>query len=673
MAPTYILGTGLSHDGASCLLKDGRIVVAIEKERLTRRKHDGGNDTDTIAYCLDAEGITLADVELVVQNANFSMFDRGHHWFRGPRAVADHPNVVTISHHLAHAYSGIGACGLEDAAVLVVDGCGNAFDECIDLDGATIGEAPPPGIEHLFFEKDSFYRFTGEGVQNVYKDFSSWGYELREYPLCPKTTKHSIGGVYGAASVYALFGMDDPGKLMGLAPFGTAGAYDFPIFDVTGGRVMVRYDWMPRFTKPTRRYEDFIRGFDHYADLAWWVQQEVERALVALVQARMAMVDTKSLVYAGGVALNAVANRRIQQECELEHFYIQPAAGDNGLALGCAYYGWLELLGKRRVLHDGGTCFGRVYADTAIVEALEAAKDDLTWRRHDDVVQTSAEALANGELVGWFQGGSEFGPRALGNRSILADPRAPDVKDTINRTIKFREDFRPFAPSVTEEAAQQWFDCAAPSPYMIMVAPVRPERAETIASVVHADGTCRIQTVNQAFDPRYHALLSRFGAVTGVPILLNTSFNRRGMPIVETPAEAVAMFVSCPLDLLVLGDYVVRKRDVPDPRTAADLPEIMRRLGDALSRKRWQAEQIGGCYALTIAGATWTIDGADVREGPPSGPHARLALTEATLRALLADPEGAMDRFCASGEVVITGDLRAAFTFPKLLAVAGTR
>ena len=666
--PTYVLGTGLSHDGASCLLKDGRIAVAIEKERLTRRKHDGGNDHDTIQYCLDAEGIGMEDVALVVQNANFSMLERGHDWFRGPRPLLAEAEVTTISHHLAHAYSAVGACPFDDAAVLVIDGCGNAFDECIDLAGGHLFETPPKSCGHLFFEKDSFYRFDG-GLKTVAKDFSPWGYELREYPLCPKTTMHSIGGLYGAASVYALFGMDDPGKLMGLAPFGTPGVHDFPIFDLEGGRVQLRYDWMPRFDQPTRSYKDFKRGFQHYADLAWWVQKEVERALLYVVCDRMARVDTANLAYAGGVALNAVANQRIQTECGLERLFIQPAAGDNGLALGCAYYGWLAVLGQERVAHDGSTCFGRVYVDDEIEAAL--ADVDVEVRVVEDVLGDTASALADGAIVGWYHGGSEFGPRALGHRSILADPRVSGVKDTINRTIKFREDFRPFAPAVPEDVAGEWFDTAAPSPYMIMVAPVRPERASEIPSVVHADGSCRIQTVNQAFDRAYHDLLVRFGERTGVPVLLNTSFNRRGMPIVETPAQAVDMFMRCPMNLLVIGDRLITKRPIADPRAAATLPEIMVRLGVALGRRRWAAEALDGAFALDFGDAgRWSIIGADVQTGAPDRPHTQIVLTEATFRALLADPEKTMDRFCASGEVNVSGDLRGVFTLPKLLALA---
>lgn len=565
--PIYVLGTGLSHDGSSCLLKDGRIVAAIEKERLTRRKHDGMNDAETIRYCLEAEQIRIEDVSLVVQNANFSMFERGNGWFHGPRPIPDGVPVVTISHHLAHAYSAAGTCPFDEAAVLVVDGCGNAFDESLDRAGAFVPEVPPAGLEHLYFEKDSFYRFTGGVLQPLFKDYSPFGHGLREYPLRPGTTMHSIGGVYGAASAYALSGMDDPGKLMGLAPYGRPGVHDFEIFDLRDGRVFVRYDWMDRFDRPARSTGELKSDFLHYADLAYWVQKEVERALLYLVAHRLRLAPSKNLVYAGGVGLNAVANRRILTEVGIDNLYVQPAAGDNGLAVGCAYYGWLEVLKKERIRHDGSTCFGKPYPRAAVEEVLRrrAAEIEVSPAHEgdDEGVEAAAELLASGKIIGYFQGGSELGPRALGHRSILADPRRPEVRDFINASIKLREDFRPFAPSVPLEDAPTWFDCAYASPTMTLVAPIRPAFRDAAPSVVHRDGSCRLQTVTASSDPRFHALHKEFARRSGIPILLNTSLNRRGMPIVETPEQALDFFLSSPLDALVIGDFVVRRKEKP--------------------------------------------------------------------------------------------------------------
>jgi carbamoyltransferase len=562
--PCYVLGTGLSHSGSACLLKDGAIAVAIEKERLTRIKTDGNNDDVAVLYCLNAEGIALEDVELVVQNANFSMFERGNYWFMGPRRVARHPRIVTISHHLAHAYGALGTAPFDEMAVLVVDGCGNAYDQALDRDEArTLAPAHDPALDHLHFEKDSYYYFDGRRLQPIVKDYSPWGYALRDFPMCPPTTLHSIGGLYQAASYYCLGGIDDSGKLMGLAPYGRPGVYSDEIFELRDGRVFVNYEWMSRFNRPIRLAQDLRGNFQYYADIARWVQEELERALLYVADHRHGLYPSKNLAYAGGVALNAVANSRIRRESKFENLYVQPAAGDNGLAVGCAYYGWLSVLQRERRRHDGSSAFGRRYTMAEVIEAVTARAGRIEAVASTDVVAATASMLANGAIVGWFQGRSEFGPRALGHRSILADPRRQGLRDRINSQIKFREDFRPFAPSVAAEHAATYFDADFASPYMLLVAPIRPEHAGSFREVTHVDGSCRLQTVAAADEPTFHALLTAFARLTGVPVLLNTSFNRRGMPIVETPGEALDFFLQCALDVLVLETMVVRKRDRP--------------------------------------------------------------------------------------------------------------
>lgn len=555
--PVYILGTGVSHDSSTCLMKDGRIVVAIEKERLTRKKHDGGNDSAAIAYCLEAAGIGYADLTLVVQNANFGtpLPD----WLDGPRPLAGDVPVVTISHHLAHAWSAFGTSPFDEAAILVIDGCGSSFDDCNDLDGATLLERPPQGLAHLWNEKDSFYRAGGTSVTPLVKDFSPWGQRNKRQPMHPNTTLHSIGGVYAAASAYAFGGMDDAGKLMGLAPYGRPESHDFPIFDLKDGRVFVRYDWMERFARPARNHDDFKAHFQDHADMAWWVQREVERAIRYVLKARAESFGHRNLCYSGGVALNAVANRRIVTEGPFEKVYIQPAAGDNGLSIGCAYYGWHDVLKRERVKHSGSVFLGKSYKPDLQGEAVRRYGELVTIARPPDAIQAAADALAAGKVVGWYRGGAEFGPRALGNRSILADPRLPQVRDFINARVKFREDFRPFAPSVLAEEAGDYFELEQPSPHMLLVAPVRPEWRAKIPAVTHQDGSARIQTVTGADNPAYRALLEAFKARSGVGVLLNTSMNRRGMPIVETPEDALNFFVNSGMDVLVLEDLVVTK------------------------------------------------------------------------------------------------------------------
>jgi carbamoyltransferase len=696
-----VLGTGLSHDGSACLLRDGEVLVAIEKERITRVKHDGGNDSAAIRYCLESAGLALEQLALVVQNANFGDFERGNESYDGPRlftATCPVP-VVTISHHLAHAYSAVGMCPFEECNILVVDGCGNSADECTDLEGAKTAGCEDAGTRHLCFEKDSYYAWRGGRLSVLYKDFSPWGMSIKGYPMLPNTTQHSIGGVYAAVSDYCLRGSSDLGKLMGLAPYGRAGAVSGEIFELREDRVFVRYDWMRGFNRPAQSEDHFRRNFQYYADIAWWVQREVERALLYLFASRHRMAPTDHLGYAGGVALNAVANSLLRSRGPFKDVFMVPAAGDNGIALGCAFYGWLEVLKQARVRHDGSTCFGRKYSRAAVRRSLAAAEkavaqaaaagqartvpghaflllirlvhqswkaaraegwtgslcwktsgfkalstvvgldscqlveeevvhptavvsgksaamvafllgglhparavedgtlecdnvdglltfhrcidwDEVTakvrrgaaalgWMEERELavtedreyIQTAARLLASGKIVGWFQDGAEFGPRALGRRSLLADPRFPEVREVINREIKRREDFRPFAPSVLREEARRYFDCDFESPYMILVAPVRPAWAKRLRSVVHEDGSARLQTVTYAWNPRYYRLLTELRKLTGISVVLNTSLNRKGMPIVETPADAINFFRETPrLDALVIDRFVVTRR-----------------------------------------------------------------------------------------------------------------
>jgi carbamoyltransferase len=659
--PIYVLGTGLSHDGSTCLLKDGRICVAIEKERVTRQKHDGGNDIAATMYCLDAEGITYDDLSLVVQNANFGMLKHGNNWWNGYRLPTGDVPVVTISHHLAHAYSAIGTSPFEEAAVMVIDGCGSGMDDCLDLEGAVIAENPPPELRHLYFEKDSYYHFKDGKLTPVYKDFSPWGMGIHNCPMYPKTTMHSIGGVYLGVSTYVFSGLEDPGKLMGLAPYGRPGVYDFEIFDLRDGRAFVRYDWMHDFKRPCQDYAHFKRNFQYYADIAYWAQREIERAILYVFDARRELAPSDRVAYAGGVALNAVANRRVLTESKFKDIYIQPAAGDNGLAVGCAYYGWMEVLKKERVLHSGSKSFGRTYSAPSIGEALAERKDTLEYFADEDYISLTAELLAQGNIVGWFQDGSEFGPRALGHRSILADPRNPETRNFINSNIKFREDFRPFAPSVLSEDVGVYFDCDYESPYMILTAPVRPEWRDLIPSVVHEDQSARIQTVTQDTSPKYHRLLSEFKKATGISVLLNTSFNRKGMPIVETPEQAIQFFLSCDLDVLVLGNHIVFKTPAESRDSGSVTDRFIESLRATLERNSTAAREIGGAYRLNIAGArTFMIDLSGgkpaIVEGPLSTkPLAAIEVAESDLQTFWRDPQGEGLKLYRAGKVKIEG------------------
>ena len=560
--PVYVLGTGLSHDGSAVLLKNGRICVGIEKERVTRVKHDGGNDSEAIHYCLDAAGIGLADLDLVVQCANFEVPRRGQYY--GPRvfAGADHPPLVSISHHLAHAWSAAGTTDFPDCAIMVIDGCGSPYGQCTDLDGGTILDDSPG---QMWCEKDSLYRFDGRDVVPLIKDFSPLRSHGPEDVVRMPITEHSIGGFYSSVSNYVFGSMSDAGKLMGLAPYGRPGAVPHAAFAIRHERLFVEQEWRAALTRPAAGYEDFRANFQYYADIARWAQDEVETAIAALFRARLARFPAERVCYTGGVALNAVANARLLDDGIVRNLYLEPAAGDNGIALGCAFYGWMKTLGRARVPHGGSTCFGRIYDAIEIDRALATAPRDWSVARPDDLLDQVAALLAEGKTVGWFRDGSEFGPRALGHRSILAHPGRPGMRDHINAAIKFREDFRPFAPAVLPDRTAAWFEVGRDSPYMILVDRTREGTRAVLANVTHVNGTARVQTVDPKWNASFHRLIEAFDALTGIPVLLNTSFNKRGQPIVETPAEAVALFAETALDVLVLQDVLVVKRAPVSP------------------------------------------------------------------------------------------------------------
>ncbi|HVW97951.1 MAG TPA: carbamoyltransferase C-terminal domain-containing protein [Mucilaginibacter sp.] len=561
--PVYILGTGLSHDGSSCLLKDGHIICAIEKERLSRKKHDGGNDALTVKYCLDYAGITVHDLSLMVQAANFEKDTIQKDRYQGARFFTADCAVpfVSISHHLAHAYSAVGTSPFDEGNVLVIDGCGSPYEQCDDLEGA---ELPQSIITGLYAEKDSFYRFSEDGLFPLYKDFSELNLSQQggEYRM-PLTT-HSIGGLYSKISQYIFGNMDDAGKLMGLAPYGNCDRFKESFFLLKDGRVFVNEDSLLQLNRPAASYQDFKDRFNYFADVASWAQRDVEEAVVYIVKQRLASKYHPNLCYAGGVALNAVANARILRETPVKNLYMMPAAADNGLAIGCAYYGWLNVLKRKPCKHDGAICLGKVYTEDEIEADINRFIADhpgimISFQKAANVLDDASRMLADGKVIGWFQGGAEFGPRALGNRSILADARSEGVRAFINRDIKFREDFRPFAPAVTGEDVSEYFKYGYESPYMILVDEIKENYRELYKEVIHVNGSARVQTVTQNINPTFYGLLKTFKQVSGSGILLNTSFNKKGMPIVETPYQALSLFYETKMDAVVIHDYVFTK------------------------------------------------------------------------------------------------------------------
>jgi len=563
--PIYILGTGLSHDGSTCLMKNGEIVVAIEKERLSRVKHDGGNDTLTVKYCLDAESISEKDLSMVVQVANFEkdeiQIDRyiGQRHFTKALAAPVH----TISHHMAHAYSAVGSSPFETCNVMVIDGAGSPYQHCEDIEGAKIPAQQHPFNMRMYCEKDSFYFFDGQELRPIFKDFSEMLFHGKDSSVRLSTNYNSIGGLYSAASSYCFGNMDDAGKLMGLAPYGSLTSKP-EIFKFQNGCVEIIYKNLEAvFTDAAKSYDHFKSNFQHYADIAKWVQNETERTILSVFSERLKLHPHPNMAYAGGVALNAVANARLLRETGIKNLYMQPAAGDNGLAIGCAYYGWLHVLKNKKVRHSGSPFLGKRYAEDEIQYAIRMyeVEHGVTIRRNrpSNCAAEMASLLNAGNVLAWLQGGAEFGPRALGHRSILADPRKTDIRSHINLKIKFREDFRPFAPAVKKENVHTYFEDGFESPYMILIDRIRKEWKDKVPGIVHCDGTCRVQTVTPEWNAEFYELLDAFEKISGVGILLNTSFNKKGMPIVETPKEALELFFNTAIDILVLENIIIQK------------------------------------------------------------------------------------------------------------------
>ncbi len=570
---TAVLGVYTGHDPAACLLRDGRLEVAIEEERLTRVKHGlpravrdlwprfGGRfgyfPWASLAYCLDAAGLGIDDLDALVLPEDARACDMAALLPVRDRArvlVSDAP--AGGAHHHRHALSAFLASPFERAAALVVDG-----------DGTVTAAGYEAESGFLFADRRSFGR-------EVFKN---------RYPA--GGLRRGLGWLYEYASAILGFVAErigylgEPGKTMGLAPYGGPSdelaapwvrrdgfALDFAGFhawlEATGNVKRLRFDARDRALVQAEA------ALPRAAmDLAWKAQRELEDALVGLARELRRATGADALCLAGGVALNSVANARIAAEAGFARVFVQPAAHDAGQALGLAYEGHLRLGQAGRAVPALApmrtAALGRTYGDDAVDELLRRAGLTATTFADDAALADDAAAeLARGRLVGWFQGGSEVGPRALGHRSILACPRDPGMKDRLNARVKFREAFRPFAPSVLVERAAEVFELEGESPYMLLVVPVREAWRARVPAITHVDGTARVQTVAAADEPLYHALIAAFARRTDVPLVLDTSFNLRGMPIVEEPRDALGCFLATELDALYLGR---RKLVQPEP------------------------------------------------------------------------------------------------------------
>jgi carbamoyltransferase len=559
----WVLGISASHNGAACLLRGDQVVVAIQEERLTRRKRDkvrGGEPSLAIQYCLDAAGIAPEDLSMVAVSAPADLTRLRQDVRFNPqlhRALLKVPSMH-VGHHRAHAISAWVTSGLSECAVLVIDGVGSPLSDIpeeahgvlVQERGDEIISMYAAGPDGLRATEKHLYPFEG---RNLYlrSEMPQGGGQRGMRPF------QSLGRMFGSVAGLIFGSSTEAGKVMGLAPYGepTIPVEEFLRFE--GDQVIFSEAVTARF----QGYEPWPAHQEEYQNLAASTQRALEVALLKLVPRCLEKAGTKNLCYAGGVALNSVANELLVRELDLDGFYVVAAAEDSGPALGSAYEGLRALTGSyasQPLVHDS---MGRAYTREEIDAAIDASPSVERVEAADPAAKT-AELLADGKIVAWFQGGSELGPRALGHRSILCDPRREDGKETLNRRVKHREAFRPFAPAILEEKVTEWFETDRPaSPFMLRVMHFKPEVQEKVPAVVHVDGTGRVQTVTAEANEPYYRMIQAFEERTGVPIVVNTSFNVMGEPIVETPGDALWALLYTDIDYLVLHDQVVKKRD----------------------------------------------------------------------------------------------------------------
>src|SRR6266851_9037542 len=525
---SYVLGINTyDHDVSACLLRDGEIAFAIAKERITREKHASGFFKEAVDYCLDAEGISLDDVDLVVRNCyilpvdemekKLLHYDMPHFLPDEERPqAAKHPlylprsnKVVTVSHHLAHAYSAFAVCPFESGVVMVVDGVGSYSSDVTEKYPLT------EKVDPLARESESYYKFDGSNIETLKKVWlnPARGFLSDEFYNMP-----GLGALYSRASTYIFGDWNKCGELMGLAPYGRREQVKH-LLELKDGTLHVPH-WTTEFRQPYVMDGGGWEGSSsmrHWEDLAWRVQDDTENVLLARARWLRETTGAKNLCIAGGVALNCVANGRLVRESGFENVWLQPAAGDDGIAIGSAYYGYLEVLKQRRSFAMDHSYVCKRYTDRDIDSALAKflVRIQTTATRSDDICGETAKLLADQRVIGWFQGGSEFGPRALGNRSLLADPRKAEMKDILNKRVKHRQAFRPFAPIVLAERAKEIFEGEEESPFMLIAKNVRPEWQDRIPAIVHVDGTARVQTVREQTNPVLYRLLREFEALTG--------------------------------------------------------------------------------------------------------------------------------------------------------------
>jgi carbamoyltransferase len=557
MRQTVVLGVNAAHDAAACLLVDGQIRAAITEDRLSRTKRYEGYPHRAQEYCLEEAGLAgLEAVDTVVINE----YVRDDHGIQLRNAGYKGELVINPSHHMLHAYYAWAASGFERPSILVIDGSGYSYGEYLRRHSPLLGE--PPEFSEME-EAESMFRVSNDReLDLVYKRWGLWEstYPYMRFP--------SLGHMFSVASEYIFGHVQHAGKTMGLAPYGDAAAYPDPIIEYTSDGLVIDTEWItrlpPRSAKPAH-LDQVCR------DVAAKVQEELERAVIHLCNKLHEATGTNELCLSGGVGLNSVANGLILRQTPFTKLFVTPAADDSGTAIGAALYGHQRLTGELPIWDRYDNYHGRSYSNDEVGTAVGKRNRFIQVEKPEDVADAAARDIAAGRFVGWFECGSEFGPRALGRRSIVCDPRPRDMRDRLNATVKFREPFRPYAASVLTEHVDDYFEVVDVDPFMMTVVPVRESKRDVIRSVCHIDDTCRIQTVDPDHSGEYRRLIERFHEISGIPLVLNTSYNVRGEPIVESPDDAIRCFLSCNLDILYLNGLRITKWTAGSAPAPADL------------------------------------------------------------------------------------------------------
>ena len=566
----YILGISCYyHDSAAAILKDGQVIAAVEEERFSREKNDDGFPKQSIDYCMKEAGVATSELACIAfYDKPILKFERllDNYIASAPRGLYSFTDVIPKwihkrlwikeeikkhlgdyrgkiyfpEHHMSHAAYTFFTSPFDEAAILTVDGVG-------EWTTTSYGSA-----------KNSKIKLTAD---------IRW--------------PHSLGMFYSAFTYYLGFKVNEGEyKLMGLSSYGKPKYYDLIMdklidvkddgslrlnmkyFAFTWDKVMVNEKFQELFGIP-RRTED-TKTEQIHLDIGASAQLVLEEVLLKMVNHLYEKTKLSNLCFGGGVALNGVANYRILKEGPFDKMHIPPSPGDGGSAIGCAAYAYYSILNNERIIENdaariiaNNVYVGPQYTNDEIKSFLETYKIPYQKYERQELLQNTAKLIADQNVVGWYQGRAEWGPRALGNRSILADPRNAKMKDILNEKIKHRESFRPFAPSILEEHTSEYFELDIPSPYMLLVAKVK--KPDKIPAVTHVDGTGRLQTVSKKANPLYYDLINEFYKLTRVPVIVNTSMNVRGEPIVNTPEQAFDMLLKTDMDYIVMGDHIIGK------------------------------------------------------------------------------------------------------------------